>query len=142
MPDNTSTSNSFTQEEEISSQKFLDRPITKLAVRIISERLTEACPEPTPSVAQPTPPPTNHDVIRTILLAWLAIGFGVLAIAYPHFLDDFSLNQVRGNDFASVICTLVFIVLVKLLWNQVGGAILIALSLILIARSLFQKVAS
>lgn len=135
MPDNTSTSNSFTQEEEASSQKFLDRPITKLAVRIISEKLTGACPEP-------TSPPTNHDVIRTILLALLAIGFGVLAIAYPHFLDDFSLNHVRGNDFASVICTLVFIVLVKLLWNQVGGSILIALSLILIARSLFQKVAS
>ena len=111
MADNTSTSNSSTQEEGISSQKFLDRPITKLAVRIISEKLSEACTEPTPSVAQPTPPPTNHDVIRTILLAWLASGFGVLAIAYPHFLDDFNLNRVGGNDFASAICTLVFIVL-------------------------------
>ena len=69
MADNTSTSNSFTQKEEIVYQKFLDRPTTKLAVRIISENLSEACTEPTPSVAQPTPSPINHGVVRTILLA-------------------------------------------------------------------------
>ncbi len=140
MTDNTSMSNSLTQEEKISERKFLDRPITKLAVRIISKTISEANTEPAPLVAQPAPPPTNHEVIRTILLAWLASGFGVLAIVYPHLLDSFDPHYFRGNDLPSILLVLVLIVLVNFLWTQIGGAIVIAFSLFAIAKILFQKV--
>lgn len=82
MADNASVSDNSVQDEA-TFQKFLEEPATKQAISLILERLSSEDAEPSPSVVQLAPPPTNHEVVTTVLYAWLASGFGVLAIVYP-----------------------------------------------------------
>lgn len=143
MSDGASVSDSSAKkEEETLSRNFLRSPVTKAAVRILSERVLkeEAEAEPEPVVIEPVLPPTNSEAVTTVLLALLMSGLGVLMIAYPHFFDDFDPHYLRANDFSSAFATLIFIVLFKLAWNQIGGTIVIALSLFAITKSIFQKV--
>lgn len=130
------------KEEETSPRIFLQSPITKAAVRTLSERILkeEAESEPEPVVLEPVMPPTNSETAVTVLLALLMSGLGVLAIAYPHFFDSFDPHYIRANDFSSAFATLIFIVLFKLAWNQIGGTIVIALSLFSIAKSITKRV--
>lgn len=141
MSDSASMSDSSAKkEEETLPRNFLRSPITKAAVRILSERILKEEAEAEPVVIEPVLPPTNSETAKTMLLALLMSGLGVLAIAYPHFFDGFDPHYLRANDVSSAFVTLMFIMLFKLAWNQVGGTIVIALSLFAIAKSIFQRV--
>ena len=78
--------------------------------------------------------------VKTVILpAFLVSGLGVLAIRYPHFLDDFEPHYIRANDLASLILVVLFFVLAKLAWTQIGGAVAIAISQIIVLKSLWPK---
>ncbi len=149
----SASDSSAKKEEETLPRNFLRSPITKAAVRILSERIlkeeAESKPEPVvvepesepePVVAEPVLPPTNSETAKTILLALLMSGLGALAIAYPHFFDDFDPHYIRGNDFSYAFGMLTLIMLFKLSWNQIGGTIVVALSLFAIAKSITKRV--
>ena len=87
---------------------------------------------------EPEPPATTDKITTVILPALLVGGFGGLAIAYPHFLSNFDFHYVRGNGFFAIFM-LLFVLFIKLAWNQVGGAAAIALSLLAITKCLLPN---
>lgn len=113
---------------------FLDRPMVKAFVRNVSQRLSSE------KIAPPkSEPPTVKDKVTTIILPALVVGgLGGFAITYPNFLSDFDFHYVRGNGFSAIFIFL-FVLFLKLAWNQIGGGIAIALSLIAIVRCLLPN---
>lgn len=123
---NTDSIEGLEQEIDAAQSPCLERPLEKTVIQRLPQESLPANPEP-------EPPVTENKVKTVVLPALLISGLGVLAIVYPHFLDDFDLHYIRGNDF-SVIFIFLFVLLIKLSWNQVGGSVAITLSLLAIAR--------
>lgn len=118
---------------------LLENPLTQAAIQRLSKRLSEENTESqTPTAIEKSEQSepqraSNVEKIKTVTLSALLVsGLGVLAICYPHFLDDFDLSHVRGNDLPSVILMILFFLLVKFAWSQIGGTVAIALSIIMI----------
>lgn len=121
-------------ETDPSQSNLLERPLAKAFIHRVSRRLSEEkfdSPKPQPLTA-------TEKITTVVLPALLVSGLGVLAVLYPHFLDDFDLHYLRGNDLS--VCFLFLLVLfIKLAWNQVGGSVAIALSLLAIIRCLLPN---
>lgn len=75
---------------------------------------------------------TIADKAKNVILPSLfASGLGVLAIKYPHFFDNFDPSRVSGG-IPGFVLTLLVVLFLKFSWNQVGGSLAIALSLLAI----------
>lgn len=134
MPITDSSDSPERDEPDTSQSDFLERPLVKTFIRRVSQRLSKEKTDP------PKPQPlTASEKVTTIMLPALLIGgLGVLAIEYPDFLSDFDFRYIRGNDFSAIFIFL-FLLFIKLAWNQIGGSVAIALSTLAIIKCLLPN---
>lgn len=70
------------------------------------------------------------DKIFCFLASLLIAGLGCLMIKYPHAMDGGDLTHTSGRGgFISLLILIIFIITLKLMWNVIGGSILILFSL-------------
>lgn len=125
------------QEQEDLDLAFLERPAVNWAIKVVSEQLEER-----EESTKPEQPSRNKtlDAINAILIALMISGLGVLAFTYPHALDSFDPHYIRANNFPVLIFFVFIIVAVKLLWGQVGGALVVAICSAVIVKSILSLI--
>ena len=134
MPTTDSPNGLERNEPDTSQSDFLENPLVKAFIYRVSQRLSKE--KTNPPRLQPLTAAEKFTVV--ILPALLIGGFGVLAIEYPHFLSDFDFRYIRGNNFSAIFIFL-FLLFIKLAWNQVGVSVAITLSTLAIIKCLLPN---